>query len=140
MDGRGHLCRVTGYRRDAGSARPGDAAGVPHPCGAGGDDLARCSGVHQGGVGWTLSGALAGRTGSAFAQADHADGCATVQDPCDGTAGDLGASAGLQLAPRGYGPGRPTAGDVATPGEPIRGTPDAGSLSQSIASAVPYAT
>jgi hypothetical protein len=39
-----------------------------------------------------------------------------------------------------YGPGRPTAGDVATPGAPTRSAPDAGSLSQSIASAVPYAT
>src|SRR5262249_26046853 len=132
MDGRDYLCRVTCHHRDAGIARPGDAAGVPHPRGAGGDDFARCRGVHEGGVGRALPGTLVCRTGSALDQADHADGPATVQDARDGAEGDLGPSAGLQPAPCGHGPSRPATRGGAAPSEPARDTPDFGSLSQSV--------
>ena len=53
-----------------------------------------------------------------------------MQDPRNGSQGDLGPPAGLQPAPRSHGAGGPESGGAATAVEPTRGAPDPRSLSQ----------
>src|SRR5262249_36732084 len=132
MDGRGYLCRLAGHYGHTGTAGVRAAAGIPHPCGPRGDNLAGGPGVPQGGPGRALPGAVACGTGSPLDQTDDADGRAAVQNASHGAEGDLGPPAGLQPAPGGHGPSRPGARGDATPGELARDAPDAGSLSQPV--------